>query len=145
MKPGETSEFLPLTARHKDVLVALCQNGCNKRIGKALGLTHLTVGSHLREIFHRIDVHNRVQAAVWAARHLEQQPIGTAGINVTDNERAAVVGLCRYGNKKVVAGNLSITLRGICSRLGNLRGKLGLTTDAQVAAWAVQQGIYADP
>lgn len=59
----------PLTDRHKEVLIALATtSGSDKAIARKLGIVESTVNSHLREIFIRIGVHSRVQAAVYACK-----------------------------------------------------------------------------
>lgn len=58
-----------LTDRHKDILVALATTtGSDKAIARKLGIVESTVNSHLREIFVRLGIHSRVQAAVYAVK-----------------------------------------------------------------------------
>jgi two-component system nitrate/nitrite response regulator NarL len=59
----------PITDRQRQVLIALVTtDGSDKAIGNAMGLSADTINSHLRLIFHKLGVHTRVQAAVWAIR-----------------------------------------------------------------------------
>ena len=48
----------------------------NKQIGRRLGIAERTVKAHLTNIFGRIGVTDRTQAALWAQEHLEE-PGGT--------------------------------------------------------------------
>jgi DNA-binding NarL/FixJ family response regulator len=61
---GET----PLTPREIEVLAHLAAGGSNKEIGRALGLQEITVKLHVRNIFRKLGVRNRVEAANAAAR-----------------------------------------------------------------------------
>jgi len=61
---GET----PLTPREIEVLARLAAGGSNKEIGRALGLQEITVKLHVRNIFRKLGVRNRVEAANAAAR-----------------------------------------------------------------------------
>jgi len=42
----------------------------NKQIARRLGISERTVKAHLTNIFGRIDVTDRTQAALWAERNL---------------------------------------------------------------------------
>lgn len=57
-----------LTDRQSDVMDALVETGgCNKTIGRKLGVAAGTVENHTVEIYRRMDVHTRTKAAVvWA-------------------------------------------------------------------------------
>lgn len=46
-----------------DLLVGMA-NGCNKRIAREMGIDHRTVEEHMRRALKRMDVENRVQAAL---------------------------------------------------------------------------------
>jgi DNA-binding CsgD family transcriptional regulator/tetratricopeptide (TPR) repeat protein len=52
-----------LTARELEVLVELSKGLTNREIGERLFISEKTVGVHLSRIFHKIDVHTRVQAS----------------------------------------------------------------------------------
>lgn len=58
-----------LTARERDVLALLALGMPNKQIARKLGISEKTVKTHVTNIFSRIGVHDRVQAALWAERH----------------------------------------------------------------------------
>ncbi|KJS41966.1 MAG: hypothetical protein VR70_04530 [Rhodospirillaceae bacterium BRH_c57] len=57
-----------LTAREREILAMIAQGATNKHIARALDLTEITVKTHLRNIFRKIGVQNRTQAAAWALR-----------------------------------------------------------------------------
>jgi len=55
--------FDQLTRREEEIL-ALVANGCeNKAIACALNISVFTVHAHIRNLFERLSVHNRTQAA----------------------------------------------------------------------------------
>ncbi len=61
-----------LTERHVDILRLLGQGLRNKEIGAQLFLTEGTVKVYFsREIFPRIGVKSRLEAALWAWKHAE--------------------------------------------------------------------------
>jgi DNA-binding NarL/FixJ family response regulator len=57
-----------LTAREHDVLALVIAGSSNKQIGRRLGISEKTVKGHLTNIFQRIGVTDRTQAALWAER-----------------------------------------------------------------------------
>ncbi len=57
-----------LTPRETEVLVLLASGMANKEIGRALGISEKTVKAHLTNVFQRIGVSDRTQAALWAQR-----------------------------------------------------------------------------
>ena len=64
--PGEPRRPAPvggLTLREAEVLSELVAGKSNKEIGRALGLQEITVKLHLRNIFRKLSVRNRVEAA----------------------------------------------------------------------------------
>ncbi len=54
-----------LSARERDVLQVLGEGAENKVIAERLHLTSKTVEKHLMNIFHKLGVSNRVEAALW--------------------------------------------------------------------------------
>jgi DNA-binding NarL/FixJ family response regulator len=58
-----------LTDREREVLVLLASGMANKQIARRLGISEKTVKSHLTNVFQRIGVRDRTQAALWAERH----------------------------------------------------------------------------
>jgi two-component system NarL family response regulator len=61
-------EGLELTAREKDVLRLLVDGADNAAIGLELSISRHTVKQHVTNIFEKLGVHSRVEAAVFAVR-----------------------------------------------------------------------------
>jgi DNA-binding NarL/FixJ family response regulator len=59
-----------LTDREVEVLRLVGEGMANKQIARRLGIAERTVKAHLTSIFQRLDVSDRVQAALWAQQHL---------------------------------------------------------------------------
>jgi DNA-binding NarL/FixJ family response regulator len=57
-----------LTPRESQVLALVASGHANKEIGRALQLQEITVKLHLRNIFRKLGVRNRVEAAIAAQR-----------------------------------------------------------------------------
>lgn len=68
----ELSESLRphLTAREKEILAYLATGKSNQEITDALCVSPHTVKTHVYNIFQKIGVSNRLQAALWAGKHL---------------------------------------------------------------------------
>jgi DNA-binding NarL/FixJ family response regulator len=62
-----------LTPREREVLGLVGLGLANKQIARRLEITERTVKAHLTSVFQRIGVTDRVQAALWARQHLQQQ------------------------------------------------------------------------
>lgn len=60
-----TPQFTP---REMDVLRLLGEGLTNEAIGKRLGLSEGTVKVYVSGVFKKLDVHSRVQAALWYAK-----------------------------------------------------------------------------
>ena len=58
-----------LTARERDVLLLVIEGLANKQIARRLQISEKTVKGHLTNLFQRIGVADRTQAAVWAERN----------------------------------------------------------------------------
>ncbi|HYZ28167.1 MAG TPA: response regulator transcription factor [Thermoleophilaceae bacterium] len=58
-----------LTPREREVLALLADGLPNKLIARRLDISEKTVKAHLTNIFQRIGVTDRTQAALWAERH----------------------------------------------------------------------------
>lgn len=54
-----------LTTRELDILLLLKEGLSNKRIARRLAISEVTVKSHLVNIYRKLGVRNRVQAAQW--------------------------------------------------------------------------------
>jgi DNA-binding NarL/FixJ family response regulator len=59
---------LALTKREMDVLRLIVDGADNAAIGRALSISRHTVKQHVTNIFEKLGVHNRVEAAVYAVR-----------------------------------------------------------------------------
>ena len=58
-----------LTARECEVLALVAEGRSNRQIGEVLFISDRTVARHLTNIFHKIDVESRTQAARYAIDH----------------------------------------------------------------------------
>jgi DNA-binding NarL/FixJ family response regulator len=59
-----------LSGREEEVLRLVAAGLANKQIARRLGIAERTVKAHLTNIFSRIEVTDRTQAALWAERNL---------------------------------------------------------------------------
>ena len=57
-----------LSPREREVLRLVVEGLANKQIARRLGISEKTVKGHLTNLFQRIDVRDRTQAALWAER-----------------------------------------------------------------------------
>lgn len=67
-QPHERSPLSALTRREYEILTQLVGGASNKEIAKVLGLTEITIKSHLRNVFRKIGATNRTQAVALALR-----------------------------------------------------------------------------
>lgn len=58
-----------LTKREKDVLAELTKGKSNKEIASSLYITEKTVKTHISNIFSKLEVSDRTQAALYAVKH----------------------------------------------------------------------------
>jgi DNA-binding NarL/FixJ family response regulator len=63
-----------LSDREEAVLRLVAEGLPNKLIARRLGITERTVKAHLTNVFQRIGVSDRTQAALWAREHLPEPP-----------------------------------------------------------------------
>ncbi len=61
-----------LTAKQTEVLECVSQGMSNRQIARQLSISEKTVKSHLTTVYGLLGVTDRVQAAVWAQRHLRR-------------------------------------------------------------------------
>ncbi len=66
--PGKKGSSL--TAREEEVLLLIASGSTNEEIAEQLYISTHTVKSHVYRIFQKIEVPNRLQAALWAVKNL---------------------------------------------------------------------------
>ena len=67
-RSGRPSTGVDLTAREREGLALVVAGMANKQIARRLGISEKTVKGHLTNLFQRIGVADRTQAALWAER-----------------------------------------------------------------------------
>jgi DNA-binding NarL/FixJ family response regulator len=67
--PEAAAPITPLTERELEVLRLVAEGKANHAIGAALFIGRSTVRNHISSILMKLQVENRVQAAVWAVRN----------------------------------------------------------------------------
>lgn len=82
--PRQRPPLSSLTRREFEILTQLVGGTSNKEIAQALGLTEITIKSHLRNVFRKIGANNRTQAVALALREgvkpADHAPSDGAGI-----------------------------------------------------------------
>jgi DNA-binding NarL/FixJ family response regulator len=68
--PPKDHESKLLTPREKEILMRIAQGASNDVISDQLCISRHTVKTHIYNIFKKIHVPNRLQAALWAAKNL---------------------------------------------------------------------------
>lgn len=72
--PSNSEESAGLSQRERDIVAAVIKGASNKDIAWQLGLGEQTVKNHLRRIFAKLQVTNRVELAVHAMEHQLTEP-----------------------------------------------------------------------
>ncbi len=67
--PSAAKDKAALSPRELEILGLIASGQDNRTISKKLSISENTVKTHLYNIFRKIDVPNRLQAALWAANH----------------------------------------------------------------------------
>lgn len=73
VRPVERSAPTPdltLTKREKEILLLIAAGASNEEVAKQLYISLHTVKNHVSRIYDKLNVDNRLQAALWAASHI---------------------------------------------------------------------------
>jgi LuxR family transcriptional regulator, positive regulator of biofilm formation len=68
--PPNAEELQLLTPREKEILALIAEGASNDMISEQLFISRHTVKTHLYNIFKKIHVSNRLQAALWSAKNI---------------------------------------------------------------------------
>jgi DNA-binding CsgD family transcriptional regulator len=69
-RPRDEAREAMLTAREREILIAIGAGGANQEIAEEFRISLHTVKTHLYNIYRKIDVRNRLEATLWVARYL---------------------------------------------------------------------------
>jgi DNA-binding NarL/FixJ family response regulator len=72
---GGSASGVSMTDRERQVLLLVSDGLANKQVARRLGISERTVKAHLTNIFQRLGVRDRTQAALWAREHLSEKRI----------------------------------------------------------------------
>jgi LuxR family transcriptional regulator of csgAB operon len=67
---SEHAAYSNLTIREREVLILMASGCSNKQVATELCISSHTVKTHVYNIYKKINVDSRFQAALWAAKHL---------------------------------------------------------------------------
>lgn len=72
-EPPLSADAIPVSfnARERNVLIQLSQGNSNREIAQSLKVTEGTVKNYITRIFSKLGVRDRIQAALWAQKHLD--------------------------------------------------------------------------
>jgi two-component system, NarL family, response regulator LiaR len=68
-RPPPSDPLEPLSPRERDVLELIARGHSNRQIARDLAIGEQTVKTHVRGILTKLDLQDRVQAAIFALRH----------------------------------------------------------------------------
>ena len=68
--PDESTDSSHLTRREEEILILISLGKSNAQIAEDLFISPSTVKTHVYNIFQKINVPNRIQAALWTVKHL---------------------------------------------------------------------------
>ncbi|WP_307190010.1 response regulator transcription factor [Geomicrobium sp. JCM 19038] len=68
-KDDDSTKFAQLTVREAEILRHVTLGKSNKEIASDLFITEKTVKTHMTNIFSKLDVHDRTQAAILALKN----------------------------------------------------------------------------
>jgi NarL family two-component system response regulator LiaR len=68
-RPPPPDPFQPLSPRERDVLRLIARGHSNRQIARDLAIGEQTVKTHVRAILTKLDLQDRVQAAIFALHH----------------------------------------------------------------------------
>jgi two-component system, NarL family, response regulator LiaR len=68
-RPTPPDPLQPLSPREREVLRLIARGHSNRQIGRSLQIGEQTVKTHVRSILTKLDLQDRVQAAIFALRH----------------------------------------------------------------------------
>ncbi len=69
-----------LTPKQFRILMMLSEGNLNKQMANEICVSEATIKAHLTEVYKKLGVHNRTQAATIAARHLQVEPLDSIGL-----------------------------------------------------------------
>ncbi len=67
-RPGASEQGRKLTPREIEILKVLATGMANKQIARQLGISDKTVRNHLSNLYNKLGIYDRVQAALFAVR-----------------------------------------------------------------------------
>jgi DNA-binding NarL/FixJ family response regulator len=79
LEPLPTESHVPLTAREREILMIIASGATNQQIADQLFISSHTVRTHIHNIFAKISVTSRLQAALWVTSNLKSNPIKKSG------------------------------------------------------------------
>jgi len=110
-----------------------------RRLIEELGATLDDADAPLRDQFRRTALNSLPQAKRLPAREATKQAFG----GLTERERQVAVLIAQGKTSREIAERLVVSERTAEVHVSNILGKLGFSSRAQIAAWAVEKGLTA--